>query len=329
MSWVPPRVGDVARGSRTDEDRRSHLRPWAALPLAGPGVDRAAERRSEVGLLDHLLHDPATRVLAVREGRFRVSDAGALVLRPPEPDDATRLSVFLGEGEFPGSDGKAAYVGVVDPTAPADDWAGVRSVATTLATADASLVATLTALANWHAAHGFCPRCGAATEPAHAGWLRRCVADDSPHFPRTDPAVIMTVVDDDDRLLLARGRGFTTAGMSVLAGFVEPGESLAAAVAREVHEEVGLSVDQVEYLGDQPWPFPSSLMVGFRAHATSTALSLQDDEIESARWFTRAELVADLEAGVLAISGRLSIARRLIEEWFGGQIAAPEATLRR
>ena len=139
----------------------------------------------------------------------------------------------------------------------------------------------------------------------------------------------MTVVDDDDRLLLARGRGFTTAGMSVLAGFVEPGESLAAAVAREVHEEVGLSVDQVEYLGDQPWPFPSSLMVGFRAHATSTALSLQDDEIESARWFTRAELVADLEAGVLAISGRLSIARRLIEEWFGGPIAAPEATLRR
>ena len=158
---------------------------------------------------------------------------------------------------------------------------------------------------------------------------RRCVADDSPHFPRTDPAVIMTVVDDDDRLLLARGRGFTTAGMSVLAGFVEPGESLAAAVAREVHEEVGVSVDQVEYLGDQPWPFPSSLMVGFRAHATSTALSLQDDEIESARWFTRAELVADLEAGVLAISGRLSIARRLIEEWFGGPIAAPEATLRR
>ena len=149
------------------------------------GIDRAAERRSEVGLLDHLLHDPATRVLAVREGRFRVSDAGALVLRPPEPDDATRLSVFLGEGEFPGSDGKAAYVGVVDPTAPADDWAGVRSVATTLATADASLVATLTALANWHAAHGFCrAACRHRARPQDgcaAAW---------PTTPHTSPAPI-------------------------------------------------------------------------------------------------------------------------------------------
>jgi NAD+ diphosphatase len=187
-----------------------------------------------------------------------------------------------------------------------------------------ALFAGTLALANWHRTHGHCPRCGARTEPVSAGWLRRCPHDGSDHYPRTDVAVIMAVVDDDDRLLLARNRGFRTGGMSVLAGFVEPGETLAAAVAREVGEEVGIGVDDVTYLGDQPWPFPSSLMVGFRAHAVETDLRLQADEIAAARWFTREELLAAVADGSVHLPGRVSIARRLLEHWFGGEIEAPE-----
>ncbi|WP_338089040.1 NAD(+) diphosphatase [Phycicoccus endophyticus] len=165
--------------------------------------------------------------------------------------------------------------------------------------------------------------------PVLAGWVRRCPADGSDHYPRTDVAVIMAVVDDDDRLLLARGRGFRSGGMSVLAGFVEPGETLAAAVVREVGEEVGVEVEEVTYLGDQPWPFPSSLMVGFRARARSTALRLQEDEIAAARWFTRDELAAAVADGSLVIPGRVSIARRLLEHWYGGRLQAPDVSTMR
>jgi NAD+ diphosphatase len=141
-------------------------------------------------------------------------------------------------------------------------------------------------------------------------------------------AVIMAVVDEDDRLLLARGRGFRSAGMSVLAGFVEPGETLAAAVAREVLEEVGVEVTDVTYLADQPWPFPSSLMLGFTARALGTDVRLQDEEIEDARWFTRAELRAAIDDGTLHVSSRISIARRLVEHWYGATLDAPDVALR-
>ncbi len=195
--------------------------------------------------------------------------------------------VYLGEHEG------AQYLGVVedapevsDEVEPDPGTATLREVGAHVDDLGAALFAATLALANWHRVHGFCPRCGSRTEPVQAGWVRRCVTDGSEHYPRTDAAVIMAVVDDDDRLLLARGRGFRTRGMSVLAGFVEPGETLAGAVAREVAEEVGVEVDDVRYLGDQPWPFPSSLMVGFTAHARGTDLRLQEDEIAAARWFT-------------------------------------------
>jgi NAD+ diphosphatase len=145
----------------------------------------------------------------------------------------------------------------------------------------------------------------------------------SEHYPRTDVAVIMSVVDEDDRLLLAQGAGWGTGRYSVLAGFLEPGESLAAAVAREVREEVGLEVTDVEYLGDQPWPFPTSLMVGFTARAAHTdaaGLRLQEGEIADARWFTRDEVRAAIADGSLGVSARLSIARRLVERWLGHEI---------
>ena len=286
-------------------------------------IDRRAELRGP-DLLPRLLADDATRVLRLHGTAAPVtelSDGGVrLVLDAPEPGDADRLTVYLGE-----ADG-VSHVGVVRPAPDGEDQ-GLRTLRETGALLDdlgASLFATTHALANWHAAHGFCPRCGEPTVPHLSGWVRHCPADGSDHYPRTDMAVIMNVVDDQDRLLLARNRGFRGRGMSVLAGFVEPGETLAAAVEREVAEEVGVGVTGVTYLGDQPWPFPSSLMLGFTARATGTDLRLQDDEIAAARWFTRDELVAAVADESVVVPGRVSIARRLIEHWFGGPLDAPE-----
>jgi NAD+ diphosphatase len=303
------------------------------LALSRGVLDRRSELRTEPGLLDALLADSGTRVLELVEGRAQVEepDAGGEVLlryRSPEAGDRERFVAYLGHDVRGGT----AYVlSVADGAATAVDdptRSGLRAVGARLGDLDAGVLTTATGLANWHLTHGFCPRCGSPTRPARAGWIRECPVDASEHYPRTDPAVIMSVVDAEDRLLLARGAGFAVQGMSVLAGFVEPGESLAAAVAREVHEEVGVLVEDVTYLGDQPWPFPSSLMVGFTARAVSTELRLQEDEIEAARWFTRDELRAAVEDGSLRISSRISIARRLIEHWYGEEIDVPETTLR-
>jgi NAD+ diphosphatase len=177
------------------------------------------------------------------------------------------------------------------------------------------------ALANWHVAHQFCPRCGAPTEPEQAGWIRRCTRDSSEHYPRTDPAVIMAVVDDDDRLLLGRNAQWPEGRFSVLAGFVEPGESFEAAVVREVDEEVGIAVTDVTYLGNQPWPFPSSDMIGFRARATTTELRPDQVEMAEARWFTRDDYTQALRDKTIRTPSGISIAQRLIEHWLGRRVA--------
>jgi len=172
----------------------------------------------------------------------------------------------------------------------------------------------------WHTTHEFCPRCGARTEIAFSGHIRVCPKDGSEHFPRVDPAVIMLIRDDDDRILLARGPQWPENRVSVLAGFVEPGESLELAVIREVHEEVGIVVTEPRYMGSQPWPFPRSLMLGFFARALTTDLHPDAVEIADARWFTRAELLAELEGGRLGLPSPISIARRLIEAWYGSAL---------
>jgi NAD+ diphosphatase len=296
------------------------------LPFAQPGLDRSAELRSDPGLLADLLATPATRVLELRGDRVALREQDGdltLSLRDPQPGDGERLALFLGVDER-----GAAHVAVVlaPPGEGEEEQDGLhtlRQVGARLEPLDATLFTTSLALANWHRAHPFCPRCGAATEPAQGGWLRRCTAEGSEHYPRTDVAVIMSVVDRDDRLLLARGAGWGEGRFSVLAGFLEPGESLPVAVAREVREEVGLEVTDIEYLGDQPWPFPTSLMVGFTARAVGTDLVLQDSEIAEARWFSRQELLEAVEEGWLAMSGRLSISRRLLEHWLGHELDRP------
>ena len=304
------------------------------LPFAQPGLDRSAELRSDPGLLADLLATPTTRVLELHGDRVEVREEEGLArlsLRAPQAGDVDRLALFLGV-----DDRDAAHVAVVLDPPPEDlgqpdrshgvEVGGLRTlrqVGAHLEALDATLFTTSLALANWHRAHPFCPRCGAPTAPAQGGWLRRCTSEGSEHYPRTDVAVIMSVVDQDDRLLLARGAGWGEGRFSVLAGFLEPGESLPVAVAREVREEVGLEVTDVEYLGDQPWPFPTSLMVGFTARAVAGDLVLQDSEIAEARWFSREELVAAVEEGWLAMSGRLSISRRLLEHWLGHELDRP------
>jgi NAD+ diphosphatase len=304
-------------------------RSLTGVALTEPVLDRRGDLRTDPGLLSRLLADPATRVLRLVGDRAEVEErpdgTAGVSLTAPGPDDTSHLAIYLGDS------GGAAHVAVLtDPATAADDavlapaMRTLREVGARLDPLGGALFAGTLALANWHRSHGHCPRCGAPTQPASAGWTRRCPRDGSEHYPRTDVAVIMAVVDDADRLLLARNQRFRSGGMSVLAGFVEPGETLAAAVAREVHEEVGIRVDEVTYLGDQPWPFPSSLMVGFRAHALTTDLRLQEDEIASARWFSRDELLAAVADGSVHLPGRVSIARRLLEHWFGGEVEAPE-----
>lgn len=186
---------------------------------------------------------------------------------------------------------------------------------------DVERAAALTAVAldNWHANHTHCPRCGQPTEPVRAGWVRRCPQDTSEHFPRTDPAIIALVVDDQDRALLGRRAVWPPGWYSTLAGFVEPGETFEQAVVREVAEEAGVTVpvDAVDYRSSQPWPFPCSIMIAFTASTYAQDSQPDGEEIAETRWFSRAEFAAAAEAGQVRIPPRISVAHHLIADWFG------------
>jgi NAD+ diphosphatase len=199
--------------------------------------------------------------------------------------------------------------------------AGLRDAAALLNDRDAGLFTHAVALANWHATHTHCPQCGTPTVTVAAGHAQRCPADGSEHFPRVDPAVIMLVTDPDDRCLLARNRRWPERRVSILAGFVEPGESAEQAVAREVEEEAGITVARVRYVGSQPWPMPQSLMLGFRAAAAGELdLRVDDDEIAEAHWYSREELRNALAAREILLPPPVSIAHRLIESWYGEEL---------
>lgn len=189
---------------------------------------------------------------------------------------------------------------------------GLREVGAVLDDRDAGLMVHAVALRNWHASHSRCSRCGAPTRPAQGGSLRVCDEDLSQHFPRTDPAVIVLVTDGADRCVLGRQAVWPAGRYSTLAGFVEPGESAEQAVVREILEESGLAVREVSYRGSQPWPFPSSLMLGFRAVCDASAVPVTSDgELEDVRWFTRDEL----RTGAALLPPEVSIAHALLSEW--------------
>ncbi|WDF32454.1 NAD(+) diphosphatase [Arthrobacter agilis] len=308
----------------TDPLRTLVLPPLGSLPLSRADSDRDGEARTSKDLLDLLWASPSTRVLALAGGKAPIEGHALRLARTSELARPAVL-VYLGRiNEGAADAGERVLLAVLpeeDPAlAPAGDWLGLREIAASLDARDAGLFVAAAAVANWHSTHTHCPRCGAGTELRDGGWVRQCPRDQSQHYPRTDPAIIVSVIDDDDRLLLGSAMAWPEDRYSTLAGFVEPGESLEAAVIREVGEESGIEIESPEYLGSQPWPFPASLMLGFTARAVTTDAVPDRDEMRSLRWFTRAELFAEVRDGRIAVAGGVSIARALIERWYGGPL---------
>lgn len=226
-----------------------------------------------------------------------------------------------GEWAFLGyRDGQGYAAVIVDRVARELTPVSLRVLGPTIAADEASLAVHAVGLARWHQTHRYCARCGALTEPAQAGHTRICPSCGTEHFPRTDPAVIMLVTDGDDRALLGRQPSWPENRFSTLAGFVEPGETLDDAVRREVMEEAGIEVGAVEYAGSQPWPFPSSLMLGFFGTAISDVIKVDAHEIAEAKWFSRQDITDLTAAGQLLLPPKVSISRWLVERWHGGKI---------
>jgi NAD+ diphosphatase len=292
----------------------------ADLALARATADRAEHLRSDEEFLSQAWADPTTRVLTVNRSRFPLTDAADLLWVAPNQVDPTAERLFLG------MDGNTAFFAA--RVGPDDDegvpsaitWGDLRMHGVGLSDRDAGLAVAAVALDHWHANHPRCARCGEPTGLGNAGWIRRCASCGREHYPRTDPAVIMLAIDDEDRALLGRRADWQPGWFSTLAGFVEAGESAEAAVRRELAEESGVIVDEVTYLGSQPWPFPCSLMLGYHARAVTTDITVDGTEIVEARWFTRDELRAECESGTTAVPPAISIARKIIERWFGGPI---------
>ncbi|NUP33617.1 MAG: NAD(+) diphosphatase [Streptomycetaceae bacterium] len=297
------------------------------LPLTGAEHDRAAHHRLDEAWLAAAWEAPETRVLVIEQGKVHWRDIG--------PEDGGPALVLRGTADAP--EGERYFLGVEpDGTAhfavaaaalpEVPDDAGIQvghlyTLGSVLGDRDAGLLVHALGLENWHRTHGFCSRCGQPSEPTAAGHVRKCTVCATEHFPRTDPAVIMLLVDPQDRALLGRQPSWPEKRFSTLAGFVEPGESLRQAVVREVAEEVGAQVVDVAYVDSQPWPFPSSLMLGFHATAADDHVDVDGMEIAEARWFTREELGAAVDAGEILLPGGISISRRLVELWYGKPIA--------
>ena len=237
-------------------------------------------------------------------------DGSSLLLAPPT-DNALLLGL---------AGGRPLFADDVSDHEPAEGRpAGLREAATELPAEEAALAGYAGSLLAWHRRHRFCANCGAPTEPRDGGHERHCPACDAHHFPRTDPVVIVRVTDADSRLLLGRQERWADGRFSLLAGYVEPGETLEEAVRREVLEESGVRLGEVAYLASQPWPFPSSLMLGFSALAADGEPAPGDGELEEVRWFEREEVErAARGEGELALSPPYSIARRLIDAWLAG-----------
>ncbi len=293
-------------------------RPLGRLALSQTVVDPVGERRGDESWLAEAWDDPRARVLLLHEGRtLAVGDT----LAPVAPSKAAAGDRFLLGVERDGSPWFAVVTPEALEGAQGQSVVGLRDVGATLSDHDAGLLVHAVALANWHATHPRCARCGERTIVRLAGHQRHCPACAADHFPRTDPAVIVLVTDDSDRGLLGHSPRWPADRYSTLAGFVEPGEAAEHAVVREVHEEVGLTVVDVRYLGSQPWPFPSSLMLGFTARALDpAAISVDGEEITEARWFSRESLLDAVLAGEVMLPSELSIARRLVEHWWGGEL---------
>jgi NAD+ diphosphatase len=293
--------------------------------FAGPYLDRAAHLRQDPEWFTAALADERSRALPVWNSRNLVAEGDpprAVYLElsriPPERRNDTDL-ILLGR-----CDGTNFFTFEIEsieppPSPPGSNYEDLRHIASVLPIDEAGLLGYARAIISWRRRHRFCGLCGARTVSAKSGHVLVC-SDPScrnEQFPRIDPAIIV-LVSEGERALLGRQASWPIGRYSTIAGFVEPGESLEDAVAREVLEETGIDVDRIEYHSSQPWPFPASLMLGFTAHALTTEVRRHDQELEDARWFTRADIASN---GAL-LPPRQSISFRLIEHWFnsGGEM---------
>ena len=286
--------------------------------LAGPYLDRLAHLRKSDEELRRLLSDPTTRFVPVSRSRNLVigGDATAALFL-----SNTQVRANVGDAEYIllGEFQQTAYFAVDVPDAVAANldergrFEDLRPIAGQLSHEEAGILAYARALVSWRERHRFCGRCGSRAFALQGGHVLECSNAECrlQQFPRIDPAVIV-LVTDGERVLLGRQAAWPAGRYSTIAGFVEPGESLEDAVAREVREETGVTVDAIDYHSSQPWPFPSSLMLGFTAHAASETIERSDDELEDARWLTRAQIAA----GEVSLPTTHSISFRLIEDWY-------------
>jgi len=290
---------------------------------ASGGIDRAAHLRADAAWVAARLADPATRIAPVWRSRNLVDLNGAPAphLLAPDPAllDEAQATALLGLV------GGVAHFAIdlshrdEEVAAAVGRFEDLRAVGPLLSHGDGALMAYARGMMHWHLAHRFCGRCGHATESRDAGHVRHCGNADCavPAFPRTDPAVIM-LIHHGDRVLLGRQKVWPPGMHSVLAGFVEPGESLEDAVAREVFEEAGIAIDDIRYHSSQPWPFPASIMLGFYGRAKTAELTINTDELESGRWYGRDELLDSPEDETFRLPRRDSISYRLIRDWLDG-----------
>lgn len=316
------------------------------VTFGGGGLERSAELRGDSVALERLLADPAARVLPLWRAKPQVSGAeGALSLAPvPAGHDclshAVAPPIFLGlsdgvpwfaadisnwepDGQETNTVGAFVDLSVQRwPSAPEDTrFAELRGIMTELSAADAELAATARGLVEWHRTHRFCACCGAESAPAQAGWQRTCPTCEASHFPRTDPVVIMLITHGNS-VLLGRSPAWPEGMFSLLAGFVEPGETVEAAVRREVFEEAGVRVGTVGYLASQPWPFPASMMIGCSGEALGREITVDPEEIEEALWVSREQMLSILagEHDRIKAARKGAIARFLLESWLADRL---------
>ena len=303
-----------------DELERSLLNVFTNSDL-----NRMVGQRKDQAKLDSLQSDSSSRYCLFFEDRFLMHDAanpGPVFVDANEVGAiqcSTRNVVFLGS-----RDAKHFFALELLSHSPAEKllsetvtFAGLRESGHSLTAQDATMLSYAKAMFHWHRAHEFCGTCGTKTQSIEGGHSRRCMNAkcNKTHFPRTDPAIIVAVTKDD-RCLFGRQKSWPNYRFSVIAGFVEPGESVEQAVVREVHEETNINLNTVHYHSSQPWPFPGSIMLGFSATASNFDIQLNDGELQEAHWRNVDEIVGGLESGTFRLPPKLSIAYRLIEDWF-------------
>ena len=294
-------------------------------PISAP-LDRASELRSDEAELNRLWS--AAKIIRVAESKLATDGTSLRFLTAAEVEKLIESKIFTtGDKYFLGIDtaSKLAYfawdcdeVGLAAGESSTEGMASLRELGGMLDEFHLGISMHATALSNWHRSHPHCSKCGALTESSLGGSVRVCVKDQSQHHPRTDSAVIVLVKDKDDRILLGHQPIWPDGRFSTFAGFLEPGETFEQCVEREVFEESGVKVNEIKYLGSQPWPFPASIMIAFSAVVDDPSTAKADGvEITEVRWFSRDELKASIADRSLLLPPTISVARKMIAMWFG------------